>query len=318
MKKVYLAALVAVSLIATPAAAFPERPVRILGGFAAGGTSDIVNRLMAEAVAGNFGQRPVVDIRTGANGFIAAAEAARSAPDGHTVVQCTTGLLTITPELPGAHMPIDPAHDLIPIANLVHSTQVMVVSSRSEYQSVAEVVAAARNRPGALTYASAGIGSVSHLSGARFAQMGSLDLVHVPYRGAALGVLDVVAGRADMIITNLGDVASQVSDGLRLLAYADGIGSPRFPGVGQVSETLAGYAVSGWFGLCGPRGMPQATVNRWVEALRAGFADPGLQERLLANGLTPRFEEPATFARTIAADRAAWGETIRAGNIRVE
>ncbi|MBR0681086.1 tripartite tricarboxylate transporter substrate binding protein [Roseomonas eburnea] len=313
-----MAVFAAAILAAAPAAAFPDRPVRILGGFAAGGTSDIVNRLTAEAVAASFGQRPVVEIRTGANGFIAAAEAARSPADGHTVVQCSTGLLTITPELPGAQMPIDPARDLVPIANLVHSTQVIVVSARSPYRSVAEVVAAARARPGTLTYASAGIGAVSHLSGARFAQMGGLELVHVPYRGAAPGVLDVAAGRADLIITNLGDVAGQVGEGLRLLAFADGIGSPRFPDAGQVSEALPGYAISGWFGLCGPRGMPEAAVARWVEALRTGFADEALQRRLLENGLTPRFEDPARFARTIADDRAMWGETIRAARIRVE
>ncbi|HEV7458181.1 MAG TPA: tripartite tricarboxylate transporter substrate binding protein [Roseococcus sp.] len=318
MKKIAFIALAAGMLAATGAQAFPDRPIRILGGFAAGGTSDLVNRLTAEAVSGAFGQRPVVDIRTGANGFIAAAEAARSAPDGHTVVQCSTGLLTITPELPGAQMPMDPARDLVPIANLVHSTQVMVVSARSEYRSVADVVAAARARPGSITYASAGIGSVSHLSGARFAQTGRLDLTHVPYRGAAPGVVDVAAGRATTIITNLGDVAAQLGEGLRLLAFADGIGSPRFPGVAQISETLPGYAVSGWFGLCAPRGLPEAVLGRWVEALRAGFGAPALQQRLLEYGLTPRFEDPATFARTIATDRAAWGETIRAGGIRVE
>lgn len=312
-----MAAFAALALAAAPAAAFPDRPVRILGGFAAGGTSDIVNRLTAEAVSASFGQRPVVEIRTGANGFIAAAEAARSPADGHNVVQCSTGLLTITPELPGAQMPIDPARDLVPIANLVHSTQVMVVSARAPYRSVSDVVAAARARPGALTYASAGIGAVSHLSGARFAQMGGLDIVHVPYRGAALGVLDVAAGRADFIITNLGDVAGQVGEGLRLLGYADGIGSPRFA-AGQVSEALPGYAISGWFGLCGPRGLPEPVIASWVEALRSGFAEPAIRQRLLENGLTPRFEDPAAFARTIAADRAMWGETIRAAGIRVE
>ncbi|WP_207539588.1 Bug family tripartite tricarboxylate transporter substrate binding protein [Sabulicella rubraurantiaca] len=318
MTRILFAALAAATVAATPATAFPDRPVRILGGFAAGGTSDIVNRLTAEAVAGTFGQRPVVEIRTGANGFIAAAEAARSPADGHTVVQCSTGLLTITPELPGAQMPIDPSRDLVPIANLVHSTQVMVVSARSPYRSVAEVVAAARARPGTLSYASAGIGAVSHLSGARFAQMGRLDLVHVPYRGAAPGVLDVAAGRADMIITNLGDVTAQLGEGLRLLSFADGIGSPRFTDVGQVSDALPGYAVSGWFGLCGPRGMPEEAIARWVDALRSGFADPVLRQRLVDNGLTLRFEEPERFARTIAADRAMWGETIRVGQIRVE
>lgn len=303
---------------APQAQGFPDRPPRILGGFAAGGTSDIVNRLIAEAVAPDFGQRPVVEVRTGANGFIAAAEAARGAPDGLTVVQCSTGLLTISPQLPGAQIPIDPARDLVPIANVAHSSQVMVVSAGSPYRSVAEFVAAARERPGRLTFASAGIGSVSHLSGARLAQAAALELVHVPYRGAAPGVLDVAAGRADTIITNLGDVVAQLGEGLRLLAFADGIGSPRFAGVPQVSDTLPGYAVSGWFGLCGPRSLPPALARRWFEALRNGFDDPALRRRVEENGLVLRLEDSAAFARTVEADRQGWGKVIRAAGIRAE
>jgi tripartite-type tricarboxylate transporter receptor subunit TctC len=301
-----------------PAAAFPDRQVRILGGFAPGGTSDIINRLVAEAVAPGFGQRPVVEVRTGANGFVAAEAAARSPADGHTVVQCSTGMLTISPKLPGAQLPIDPARDLLPIANIVHSTQAMVVSAQSPYRSVAEVLAAARAKPDGISYASAGIGSVSHLSGARLAQLGKLSLVHVPYRGAAPGVLDVAAGRADLIITNLGDVAAQIGQGLRPLAFADGIGSPRYPGIGQVSDALPGYAVSGWFGLCGPRGMPEEATGRWFEAIRDGFASPVLQQRLQENGLTLRLEDAAAFARTIDQDRRLWGGVISAARISLD
>lgn len=245
-----------------PAGAFPDRPVRILGGFAAGGTGDLINRLIAEAVAPAFGQRPVVEVRSGANGFIAAEAAAHSPPDGHTVVQCSTGMMTVSPQLPGAQLPIDPAQDLVPVANILQSTQTMVVSARSPYRSVADVVAAARARPGTISYASAGIGSVSHLSGARFAQLGHLDMVHVPYRGATPGVLDVSAGRADLIITNLGDVIGQIGEGLRLLAFADGIGSPRFPDTGQISAVLPGYAATFARSIEQDRGM-------WGEVIRA-------------------------------------------------
>ena len=134
--------LLAGLLLSLPVAAqiFPERTPRILGGFAAGGTSDIVNRILAESAATTLGMRPVVEVKTGANGFIAAAEAVRSPHDGHTIVQCSTGLLTITPELPGASMAIDPNHDLIPIANFAHSTQVMVVASTAAESTVAVMV----------------------------------------------------------------------------------------------------------------------------------------------------------------------------------
>jgi tripartite-type tricarboxylate transporter receptor subunit TctC len=319
MKKRLLAVIAL--LLALPAAAqnFPDRPPRIMGGFAAGGTSDIVNRILAESAAVTLGVRPVVEVRTGANGFIAAAEAARSPPDGHNIVQCSTGLLTISPELPGASLPIDPARDLVPIANFAHSTQVMVVAGNSPYRSVAEFLAAARARPGTLTYASAGIGSVSHLSGARLEQLAQVRMVHVPYRGAAPGVLDVMAGRTDTIITNLGDAAQQVRGGeMRLLAFADGIGSPAFPNVPQIGDTVPGYAVSGWFGYCAPRATPEPILARWAETIRAATADAVTQRRLAESGLVPRFEDSATFNLTIAADRATWREVIRAAQIRME
>lgn len=308
-------------LIVLPATAqnFPERTPRILGGFAAGGTSDIVNRILAESAATTLGMRPMVEVKTGANGFIAAAEAVRSPADGHTIVQCSTGLLTITPELPGANMPIDPSRDLIPIANFAHSTQIMVVAANSPYRTVADFLAAARARPGTLTYASAGIGAVSHLSGARLERMAGVQLLHVPYRGAALGVLDVLAGRADTIITNLGDAAAQIRAGeMRLLAFADGIGTPAFPGVPQIGDTVPGYAVSGWFGFCAPRGTPEANVGRWAEVVRIATQDATTQRRLTESGLVPRFEGPAAFSATILADRAIWREVIRGAGIRVE
>lgn len=317
MKKLLLIALLLGS--AAQAQNLPDRPLRILGGFAAGGTSDIINRLLAEGVVPTLGQRPVVEVRTGANGFIAAGEAVRSGADGSSIVQCATGLMTITPELPGANMPIDPARDLIPIANFVHSSQVMVVAKDSPFRSVADVLAAARARPGTVTYASAGIGAVSHLSGARLEQLANIQMVHVPYRGAALGVLDVMAGRADLIITNLGDAAQQIRGGeMRLLAFADGIGSPAFPDAPQIGATVQGYAISGWFGFCAARGTPEAVVGRWAEAIRVAAADPATLRRFAESGLVARYEAPAEFSRTIAADRATWREVIRGANIRAE
>lgn len=214
MKVSTIAAACLLLCASVPTAAFPDRPVRILGGFAAGGTSDTINHLVADAVAPSFGQRPVVEVRTGTNGFIAAEAAARSEPVGHTVVQCSTGMMVVSPQLLGAKLPIDPSRDLVPIANIVRSTQATAVSARSPYRGAADEVAAARAKPGSITYyASAGMGSVSTLSGARFAELGQLDLVHLPFRGAAPGVLDVAAGRVDMIIANSGDVDGQLGSG---------------------------------------------------------------------------------------------------------
>jgi tripartite-type tricarboxylate transporter receptor subunit TctC len=220
MKRILLAgAALALALCPLAARAFPDHPPRIIGGFAPGGTSDIVARLVAEAIAPTFGQRPVVENRTGANGAIAAEAVARATPDGNTVLQCATGLLTISPQLLGAHLPIDPRRELVPIVNVAHSTQAMVVATASPYRDVAAFLAAARQRPGRLTYASAGIGTTQHLAGERLRRLAGIDMLHVAYRGAAPAARDVIAGRADLLITNLGDVVRQIQGGeLRLLA----------------------------------------------------------------------------------------------------
>ena len=307
-------------LLAAPGLAFAqERTPRIMAGFAPGGTGDLVARLIAEGIGQVLGTRVLVENRTGANGMIAAEYVARGAADGATLLQCPMGTMTIGPEIPGANLPIDPRTELIPVANVALSSYGAVTGARGPHQSFPALVAAARARPGSVTYASAGVGSAQHLTGARLAAMAGLELVHVPYRGAVPAVLDVIAGRTDLLITNLGDVMRQIQGGeLRLLALADAQGVPEFSTAPRLSETVPGLEVAGWFGLCGPRGMPEASIRRWTEATERALRDPTLRQRLLENGLTPNFEGPEAFGARMVRDRAAWGEAIRRANIRVE
>lgn len=320
MRRGMVAALLGATLLAGPAFGQPaDRPLRIIAGYAPGGTSDITARLVAEGVAATLGQRPVVENRTGGNGFIAAEAVVRGPTDGSTVLQCPMGNMTISPEMPGMHIPIDVGRDLIPIANVARSSYAVVVGARSPYRSMEDFLAAARTRPGALTYASAGAGTAQHLSGERLKAMARIDILHVPYRGAAPAALDIIAGRADLLITNLGDVIRQIQGGeMRLLAMGDAEGWPDFPDAPRLPALVPGLQVLGWFGICGPRGMPQEAVARWAEAIRAALQDATLRRRLLDNGLAPGFEDPASFGRTIARDRAVWGEAIRAAGIRAE
>ena len=296
-----------------------ERPQRIIVGFAPGGTGDLTARLMAEGIGSITGARLVVENRTGANGMIAAEVVARGAADGATLLLCPMGSMTISPELPGANLPIDPRTELIAVANIVLSSYGAVTGARGPHQSFPELVAAARARPGSISYASAGVGSAQHLTGARLAAMAGLDLVHVPYRGAAPASLDVIAGRADLLITNLGDVMRQIQGGeLRLLALADAAGVPEFATAPRLADTVPGLEVAGWFGLCGPRGMPAESVQRWADATQRALQNPTLRQRLLENGLTPTFEGPDDFAARMVRDRQAWGETIRRANITAQ
>lgn len=309
--------IVALMALAPLAADAQERQPRILSGFAPGGTSDLTSRLIAEGIGTALGQRPVVENRTGANGFIAAEVVARGPTDGSVVWQCSTGGMTISPELPGAVLPIDPGTDLVPVANMALSTYGAVTGARSPYRTLAEVVSAAKVRPGAISYGSAGVGSAQHLAGARLEVMAGLQMIHVPYRGAAPAALDVIAGRADLLITNLGDVVRQIQGGeLRLLALGDAQGVPEFASAPRLSETVPGLEVVGWFGLCGPKNMNPDMIRAWADATERALQDPALQRRLLENGLTPNFEGPDTFAARIARERQMWGETIQRANIR--
>jgi tripartite-type tricarboxylate transporter receptor subunit TctC len=319
MRRLILFALVLLAGPAPTLALAQDRPPRIIAGFAPGGTGDLVARLIAEALAPGLGVRPLVENRTGANGLLAAEAVARGPADGSVLLQCPLGTLTNSPELPGAVLPIDPRTELVPVANIALSSYGAVTGARGPHRTMADVVAAARARPGTISYASAGVGSAQHLTGARLAAMAGLDLVHVAYRGAAPAALDVIAGRADLLITNLGDVVRQIQGGeLRLLALADAAGVPEFAAAPRLADTVPGLEVAGWFGLCGPRGMPPEAIRRWAEATEAALRDPATRQRLMENGLTPIFEGPETFAARIARDRLAWGETIRRAGIRAD
>lgn len=314
MRRLLLAACAA--LLGFPALA-QERTVRVISGFAPGGAGDLMARLIAEYVPPLMGARGVVENRTGANGLIGAEVVARSAPDGTTVLQCPMGSMTITPNLPGAALPVDPRTELTGVANLALSTYALVVAARGPHQSVEGLLAAARARPGGLTYASAGVGSAQHLSGELLKARTGLDIVHVPYRGAALAIVDILGGRTDFMITNLGDVMRQITGGeLRLLAMGDDRGSPLFPDARPISAWVPGLQMAGWFGICGPKGMSAESLARWSEATRRALENPAFRERLLSNGLTPNFEDTATFNARIASDLRAWGEVIRAAGLR--
>jgi tripartite-type tricarboxylate transporter receptor subunit TctC len=315
MRRVLLAAVAAVAF-ALPAAA-QDRTIRVISGFAAGGAGDLMARLIAEYVPPLMGARGVVENRTGANGLIGAEVVARAAPDGNTVLQCPMGSMTITPNLPGASLPVDPRTEMTGVANVALSTYALVVAARGPHQDVPGLLAAARARPGGLTYASAGVGSAQHLSAELLKARAGLDIVHVPYRGATPAVVDILGGRTDFMITNLGDIMRQVTGGeLRILAMGDDAGSPLFPNVRPISAFVPGLQMAGWFGICGPRGMNADSLARWSEATGRALQNPQFRERLLANGLTPNFEDTRTFNARIANDLRSWGEVIRAAGVR--
>ncbi len=316
MTRVLLTCITALLLTGSALAAFPDRPLRIVSGYAAGGASDLISRYMAEAVAPILNQRVVVENRTGVNGVLGAEAVARGAPDGYAVFQCPMSSMAITPQLVGISVPLDPALELVPIANMALSSYGLVVAANSPHKTMADILAAARAKPGQVTFASPGPGSAQHLSGELLKRLAKVDMQHVPYRGASLAIIDIIGGRIDFMISNLGDVAKQVQAGqLRLLAQGDPSRFPTFPDLPRIADTVPGFEVTGWFGICGPKAMPAEAVAKWDEAIRKAMQDPAVVKRLQDGGFTPIYEGPAVFARRLDTDRRRWKEVIQAGNV---
>ena len=299
-------------------AEFPDRPLRVIIGFPAGGAGDLTARVIAEMASNVLGQNTVVENRTGANGMIAADAVAHGTPDGYTVLACPMGTMTISPNLPGQRLPVDVVTEMIPVANLALSTSGLVVAADGPYRSVAQVLAAARAQPGKLTFASAGIGSAQHLAGELLKRMAAIDIVHVPYRGGSPAIVDLLGHRVDFFITNLADVSGQIRDGaLRLLAVADDTGHPGYPAP-RISADVPGFSISGWFAACGPKAMPREAIEAWARAIRTGLQQPQFRQRLLDNGLTPNYEGPDALGARMEANRRQFRELIEAAGIRAE
>jgi tripartite-type tricarboxylate transporter receptor subunit TctC len=293
--------------------------VTFLNGFPPGGTSDLIGRLLANALNPIIKQKVIVEQRTGAGGFIAAAAAARAAPDGHTIFLTTMGIMTITPQIPGPKLPVDVDKELTPISNCAGVYNLLVANPNGPFKTVPELIDYAKKNPGKLTYASAGNGSSQHLSGELFKRLAGVDILHVPYRGGAPAIVDIVAGRTDMMFGNMPEFLGQIrGGGLMPIAFGGPKPSPLFPKLPLISNWLPEYQVSNWFGIVGPAELPGNWVNYWSRALNAAMRDPKFVQLMGDNGMEILAGTPEEFKATIAADRKRWGEVIRSAGIRAE
>ncbi len=307
-------------LIATPAPAQTtggERIARIVVGYPPGGATDTISRLIGKALEPVLDQRIVVENRPGVNGVLAAAQIVQSPPDPSVVYQCPMSTLAITPQIPGLSVPIDPGVEMAPLANLALSSYGLVVAASSPYRSLKDILSAARERPGRISFGSPGMGSVQHLSGEYINQIAHVNMLHVPYKGASAAVVDVLGGRIDFLFTNLGDVAGQIQSGnLRLLGQGDRSIFPGLADVPRIADTLPEFDVIGWFGICGHKGLSQADRQRWTRAIETVMKDEAFQHRLQELGFTPLFEDGDTLGRRLAEDRIRWRKIIDARNVK--
>jgi tripartite-type tricarboxylate transporter receptor subunit TctC len=313
----------AVCAIAAPggalAQAFPERPLRLIVPFPAGGAADVMARGMAQRLGEELGQQVIIDNRGGAGGITAAEIVKTSARDGYTLFFATMGTQAINPAL-HAKLPYDPVKDFAPISVTHITPRVLVVGPSVKASSVAELVAAAKAKPGGLTYGSAGPGSSSHLSGVLFASMTGTDLVHVPYRGSAPLSTDVVAGRIDMTFDSYTVYEDHIRSGrVRALGVTSMNRLSALPDVPSMAEQgLDGYEVANWLGVLAPAGTPPAVIRTLHDALGRAMATPALRKQLTTLGIEPVFGTPEGFAELIKAEMTKWAEIVRKSGAKAE
>ena len=310
-------------LLATPflGAWAPDRPVRILVGFAAGGGTDIVARLMAEPMRAALGQPVLIETRAGGSGQVAALAAARAAPDGTTLLLATAGEIVTAPLLSPGRLPYDPARDLMPITNAVRVPNLLVVGAGVPAGNAAELLALARAQPGALTYGSSGIGNLAHLNGELINRMAGVQMTHVPYRGAAAAIADVVAGRVTMMFAGAPALMPLVREGrLRVIGVTSARRLGALPELPALAETpaLAGYALENWFGLFAPAGLPAGVSQALHAAATSALRDAEVVRRLGEQGVEPDPGTPAEFAAFVAAEGRKLAAIIRDANITLE
>ena len=301
------------------AAVFPEKPLRLIVPFPAGGAADVMARGMAERLGLELGQQVIVDNRGGAGGSTAAEAAAKSPPDGYTLFFATMGTQAINPAL-YSRLRYDPLKDFAPIS-LTHITpRVLVVGPSVGARGIAELIAAAKEKPDALTYGSAGNGSSSHLSGALFESMAGVKMLHVPYKGSAPLLTDVLAGRVDMTFDSFTVYEEHIKAGkVRALGVTSRRRLATLPQVPTIAEAgLAGYDVSNWLGVLAPAGTPKDVIATLHAALGRAMATPALKQQLVALGIEPTFGTPEEFTSLLRAELPKWAEIVKRSGATVD
>lgn len=313
------AAPLAITATVTRAQAWPQRPIRILVPFPAGGSADLSARLIADHLRTALGQPTVVENRTGAGGNLAAGEAARAEPDGHTLFVGTNGTQAINQSL-YRQLPFDPERDFMPLAMIWEAPNLVVVRNGLPVENLRELIDFMKANPDRLNYGSSGIGSATHLAGALFENLAGGQVTHVPFRGQGPAITELVAGRIDLMFPLVPDILSQIQAGtVRVLAVAARRRSTILQSVPTAAEAgLPDLVSSAWMGMLVPRGVPAEIARRLEGEFRQLTAQPAFVTRMREIGIEvqPLFGD--AFAAKIAEDRALWSQLIRTKNISAE
>ena len=298
------------------AQAYPTKPVKMIVPYAAGGTTDVLARIMADKLTQGLGQTVVIEYKPGAGGTIGAEAAAKSPADGYTMVMGAPGSHSTATSL-YAKLPYDPVKDFVPIVHVANVPNSIVVHPSLAVKSVPELIAYAKSRPGELTYGSAGTGATTHLTGELFALLANVKLTHIPYKGSGQAMVDLLGGQIQMMFENLPGAATQIRSGkIRGLAVTSLRRSAAFPDLPAVSETLPGFEVVAWFALFAPAGTPAAIVARLNAESNKALSLAEVREKIAAAGSDPIGGTSDELARFLANDIAKWTRVTRDAGIK--
>ncbi|WP_234853543.1 Bug family tripartite tricarboxylate transporter substrate binding protein [Paracoccus everestensis] len=315
-RRVLLASTLALGLAGTAAAEFPERQVTLVIPFAAGGSTDVVGRIVAERMSAELGQQIVVQNVGGAGGSLGAQQVAQAEPDGYTILMGTVATHALNP-LILKQKPYDPVADFAPVSLLVLVPNVLAVHPDVPAQTVQELIDLAKAEP--LAYASSGNGTPLHLSGELFKAMAGVEIDHIPYKGSGPALTDVLGNQVPIIFDNLPSASGHISSGkLRALGVTTAERAPSFPDVPAIAETLPGYETYSWNALFAPAGTPPEAVEALAAAAQAAMADPAVVERMGEFSATIVASTPAELADHVGAEMAKWEPVVRDANVSMD
>ena len=298
---------------------YPARPIRLVVPFPAGGATDIFARAVSNKLGERLGTTIVVDNKPGAGGAIGSDIAAKAAPDGYTLLLATSSTHSIGPSFSTNKLPYDVVADFTPIAHVGNAPNLMVVPNSAPANTVREWIDYARKNPGKLNYASSGNGTIVHLSAEYFKAQTGLFLVHIPYRGTALAMPDLISGKIDVLFDSIASALPHLKDGrIKALGISSARRSPLFPDMPTIAETVPGYETVTFFGLYGPKGLPADITARVNAALNQALQDADVKDRLARLGIEPVGGTPQQFAAMAEADRAKWKKIIQDRKLTVD
>jgi len=301
--------------VAAQADKYPNRPVRMLVPFAPGGGTDITARLIAANITAAFGQQVIVDNRAGGGGTIGAETAVRAAPDGYTVIMVSGSYGTNAALY---KLPYDPVKDIQPIVMIGDTGFVLALHPSVQAKTVPELIAYAKANPNKLNFASTGTGGITHLATELFNLLAATKMTHIPYKGTGPAIADLLGGQVQLIFGAMPATIPQVKAGkLRGIGVTTAKRSPALPDIPAIGEIVKDYEAALWYGLWGPKGLPQPIITRWNKEVAKSLQTEEMKKRLAADGVEPAGGPPEQFLNAIARDVEKWKKVVKAANIKV-